>query len=498
MRTAESASDTAHLPGDTVPHIIAVVFLLTFGAILECWKLSSLTDPEIWGHLRAGTWMLENRTWPQSALFSQVTNTPWRDLNWGFDLLTAGAYRLLGLRAIPALLIVLRIGLAGVTFLLAGGWRNFCPASVLSAAAQYILLPTGPTAMHVSLLFFGVELLLLMQSRESGDLRSLRPLPILFVVWANLDTGFVYGITLFLLFVKVVFLEHWSDARGLRWLDQPKRQIPLKPVSLTLCVSLIVSLANPYSWHPYVSFFQNEFSPVNHHLPGYNAMSFRQPQDYLLMLLGMSAFLALGLRRSRNLFQIAVLVGTATLAFCARRENGLLALASVAIIGHAILQSRAGETGVATWTWRSLIPFAVALVVAFAVFAVRIPKDHAALLTRVARTLPVRAADFFRQNPQPPPLFNTYLWGGFLSWYLPEYPVAIDARRGLYPDGAELDYFKAMNAEIPYRSFPPMNNGRTFLLEKGGTMGEAFRAVAGFRVIYEDDISIVYAHEGRE
>jgi hypothetical protein len=112
--------------------------------------------------------------------------------------------------------------------------------------------------------------------------------------------------------------------------------------------------------------------------------------------------------------------------------------------------------------------------------------------------LPVRAADFFRQNPQPPPLFNTYLWGGFLSWYLPEYPVAIDARRGLYPDGAELDYFKAMNAEIPYRSFPPMNNGRTFLLEKGGTMGEAFRAVAGFRVIYEDDISIVYAHEGRE
>jgi hypothetical protein len=55
-----------------------------------------------------------------------------------------------------------------------------------------------------------------------------------------------------------------------------------------------------------------------------------------------------------------------------------------------------------------------------------------------------------------------------------------------------------MNAEIPYKSFPPMNQARTFLMDKAGTMGEAFRGVAGFQVLYEDDLAIVYSHEVRE
>ena len=29
-------------------------------------------------------------------------------------------------------------------------------------------------------------------------------------------------------------------------------------------------------------------------------------------------------------------------------------------------------------------------------------------------------------------------------------------------------------------------------------MGQAFRGVAGFRVIYEDDLTIVYSHENKE
>ena len=76
-------------------------------------------------------------------------------------------------------------------------------------------------------------------------------------------------------------------------------------------------------------------------------------------------------------------------------------------------------------------------------------------------------------------------------WYLPEYPLAIDGRRGLYPEEEEVDYFKVMNVEIPYQSFSLMKQASTLLLDKIGPMGEALRGLPAFRVAYEDEISIV-------
>ena len=362
MRTVDAACDAPGLPWETFSRMTVFLMLLVFTAGVECWKLSSLNDPEIWGHLRAGTWMLENRTWPRSALFSQVGNTLWRDLSWGYDLLTAIAHRYAGLRAVPALLMALRIGLAAVTFLLAGGWRNFWTAIVLSAIAQYVLFAMGPAALFVSLLFFGTELLLLLEVRESGNPRLLYALPLLFLLWVNFDIGFVYGFALLLLFTICVFLEHWSNARSLRWIDQPDKQVSLKTACVALVISSVACVANPYAWHPFACFFQSEFSSVNGNLPGYTAMGFRQPQEYVLMLLGMAAFLALGLLRSRDLFRIGVLIGSSALAFYARRENWMLALASVAVIGRAILQSRANGNAKrnSAWSWQRLAPlFAV-------------------------------------------------------------------------------------------------------------------------------------------
>jgi hypothetical protein len=55
-----------------------------------------------------------------------------------------------------------------------------------------------------------------------------------------------------------------------------------------------------------------------------------------------------------------------------------------------------------------------------------------------------------------------------------------------------------MNADIPYRDFPPMNQARTLLMDKASIMGQALRGVTGFQVIYEDEISIVYSRGIKE
>ena len=63
---------------------------------------------------------------------------------------------------------------------------------------------------------------------------------------------------------------------------------------------------------------------------------------------------------------------------------------------------------------------------------------------------PVKAVNFLRQNPQPGPLYNTFDWGGFLTWYMPDYPVAIDGRTDLYGDELDFLFFNSERGDDSY------------------------------------------------
>ena len=74
-------------------------------------------------------------------------------------------------------------------------------AIMLSAIAQYILGSVQPGPVYCSILFFALELFLLNRARQTGKLQSLYCAPVIFLLWANLDTQFIYGLALLLLFL---------------------------------------------------------------------------------------------------------------------------------------------------------------------------------------------------------------------------------------------------------------------------------------------------------
>jgi hypothetical protein len=74
----------------------------------------------------------------------------------------------------------------------------------------------------------------------------------------------------------------------------------------------------------------------------------------------------------------------------------------------------------------------------------------------VSNDFPVRAANSIRQHDLPKPLFNSYDWGGFLTWYLPEYPVAIDNRADAYGEDRMLAYFKLTTGQVPLPEDPSL------------------------------------------
>lgn len=482
--------------------IAALILVVTSAALLEAARmqaLASASSPDLWGHLRVGAWILESHSVPHSGLFSRSPERSWSDASWGFDALLAFAFHGLGMRALPALQMGCEAAIALVTFLLAGGLRGkFWRAVALSMIAQLILggTPLGPG--FVSIVFFAVELFVLMEFRGTGNLRQgngqlLFGLPILFFLWANLDEQFVIGIALLLLYLAADGLERLAAGAGAQEGRGPSRSLGAMIAIMGLCV--IAALINPNFYRPFQLFFSGITSSANPYLPGFRAMSFKQPQDYLLLLLTMGAFLTLGIRRSRDVFQILLLTGCTLLSFHSQRDGWMATLAAISIIGEG--NRREDEDMGSTRTFERWIPAMAAGLVSMAILAAaiwRLPGDKA-LTAKVAEHYPVAASDYIRNHQLAQPLFNAYEWGGFLMWYLPEYPVAIDSRSGLYDDDSIARYAKVMNAEQPYTTDPQFMQAHTLLLPRDSLMGEGLQSNPAFRVAYEDRVAIVLVRE---
>jgi hypothetical protein len=72
----------------------------------------------------------------------------------------------------------------------------------------------------------------------------------------------------------------------------------------------------------------------------------------------------------------------------------------------------------------------ISLLVAFTLINAYI----AALPQRMEERIPSRAVQWIKDNKPPGPMFNSYNWGGYLTWELRDYPVFIDGRADLYGD----------------------------------------------------------------
>ena len=480
--------------------IFALLLLLTAAPVRAAFHITAFLNGDIWWHLRTGLWILQNHGVPRSGLFSQYADRPWVACSWGFDVLTAGAYKLLGLRAFPALLMGFKLALAAVTFLLARGRRgSFWCAVLLSAIAQYVIVDLQPLPVLFSILFFAVELLLLLQSRRCSDLRPLFWLPVLFFLWANLHGQFLNGLLLLGLYLAAEVTEFLLHISGVSWVPAPAHS--LAKVSAIAGLSVVATLLTPYSFQLFPNAFQTAYNKVLfENFQEMQALAFRRPQHFVLLLLVMAAFLALGRQRSRDLFKLGAMGIFAMLAFRVQRDVWCVVFPAIAVIADAVAdwhhepkpqKSRPG------WKWEKPLVAALVLVV-FLAAIIRIPSSQA-LMSQAGRVFPVKACDFIRANQLPQPLFNTYSWGGFLIWYLPEYPVSIDGRLNLYGDEINERYFKVSGGTQRLETDPSFTGARTILLERDSGMLKALTTLpvlrAQFRVAYRDDVATVLVRQ---
>ncbi len=199
-------------------HIVAVVAALTSFALYEAVRLVALSSNNIWWHLRTGQWILEEHTVPRSGLFSQSASLPWIDLSWGFQVLTAVFFRYLGFAGLPALLMCLQIASAAALFTLAlSASRKLWYAVVLCAVAQFCLMPVQLDPALVSVGLLAVELILITRARSTESPRPLYWLPLVFIVWVNIDRQFIFGMLTLAIFCLAVSAEGFKASACVSW-----------------------------------------------------------------------------------------------------------------------------------------------------------------------------------------------------------------------------------------------------------------------------------------
>jgi hypothetical protein len=116
-----------------------------------------------------------------------------------------------------------------------------------------------------------------------------------------------------------------------------------------------------------------------------------------------------------------------------------------------------------------------------------------------ADILPVQAVQFLRAQQPAGPLFNSYNWGGYLIWELPEYPVFVDGRTDLYDDQFLTEYLSIVFAQEGWDEKLDRDGINLVLIEPQSMLGRMLEERAlnngGWKQLYRDEMAAVFMRE---
>lgn len=475
---------------------LALVILLTFSTRLDPLS-SSVLDADIWWHLRDGNTIVAQHVVPHQGWFTQYASQPWVDYSWGSEVIMSCFYRWFGLMGLVVLRASLEIAITVILFLLLRrGLRSFWQALPLTALGMWAIHHClGMQPMLFSVLMFTIELALIFEARRRNAIGPLLWLPLLFLFWANLHIQFIYG-----LFV-LVLLAGVSVARAALPNDWVRRlqltgSFPLFQLLGVTAASVAATLVGPYSWRLYAVIFRYVRSSALYAIiTELQALNFRVPEHFVLLLIVAMAFFVLGWRRSRDPFQIALLVVCTVVGFRMTRDSWFCALPALAIISD---RESSGIEVKAQPGWRSFAfasATALLTVAAFVLIAIDTKTNNKSLAGTVAAYFPSNASAFIRAHWSEPHIYNDMNWGGFLIWALPDSPVAIDNRPDLYGDQTYSRFYLVQKGLADWRTDPILNTAKVVLLNRQTPLAKLLMGDGRFHLVYEDPSAVIFTRD---
>ena len=459
--------------------------------------MTPITDPDIWLHLRTGQWIVEHWTVPTTDPFSNYgIGKPWIAYSWLFDLLVYSLYRAFGLTGVVAYTVALSLSIAVALHTVV--WRlqpHFTFAAAITALGLISLFPLlNPRPWLFTILFFVVELHLLLEAREQGNARGLLFLPPLFALWANLHIQFVYG-----LFLLGLAAAEPLISRSLRFApaEAGSKTISYGCLLLVLPACALATLATPYHIQLYyvILDYIGQNNP-SHYIKEHMPLEFRSPFEWSVLVLTLCAVFAIGWRRQVRIFAIALLVAGIFLSFRSRRDLWFVVICAVTTIASF----RSKESVIQGFRVTKLRATLVGVSILIALMLIgrirNISEGH--LQETVVKTYPEKAAAIVEQRGYPGPLYNPYHWGDYLIWRLPNLPVAMDGRTNLHGDKRIERAFKTWAGGREWASDPELAAARLVIADVNLALTSLLRLDPRFELVYEDKVAAVFVARAQD
>jgi len=430
LRHLRAALQSANAFAVSHPRTVRAGKFLILFIVFFLLSLSRL-DPDFGWHLQAGNFIRAHGI-PAHDVFTYTARSfAWIDHEWGNDVVTSLFYNLGGYTLLAVL-----FGLLWSGALIVAGWRSRILTLLLAAIALFPYSGIRVIAWTTLLLALTFAII------RSRHQKLVWLLPPLFLLWANLHGGFIVGLAVVL------------------YVGLYRRRVDILAI---LPFAVLGTLINPYGPWLYVEIARTIFDPSLHTQIGeWMPLLIESPVFVFLVLWGLGTILY-ECRPLNRWLRPSILMLAGSLS--AARNFPLFIITATDEVDAYLGRLWHLVTGPLPWMSRVMTLCIAAFLVVMAVYGINIS------FLSPEMAYPTQAVTYLQAHGcNGGNLFNSYNYGGYLIWKLPEMPVYIDGRMPSWRDTSGqkyIDHYEALiGGRVPYQTDFNAYNIRCAIIEK--------------------------------
>jgi hypothetical protein len=483
----EAAPVSAPKASARAEHYAQMILLATLLAAPALMSLHTpiTNDPDVWWHLRTGEWILQHHAVPRVDPFSGPNaGKPWPAYSWLYELLIFSAFKRFGIIALAGYTATMMFAVTvALSRLVKRLQADFTTVALLTFGGYFAMghLFT-PRPWLFTILFFVLEIDILMQVRRTGKLRQLLWLPLIFALWSNIHIQFIDG----LIVLGLALAESAASARGVGM----KTGLGVFTATAALAGSVLGTLMNPFGWHIYRVAYDLASQPgVLDKISELKAVPFRDITDWTVLGLTLAATVALARTGKPRIFETGLLAFATFVSFRSQRDVWVVAVAAVVILASAI-PARANRNNVTLPGFAALGAGVMAVFLVIAGSRV-MHVNNASLEMQIEKVYPVKAVAAIQAGHYAGPLYNSFDWGGYLIWAL-RMPVSMDGRAAFYGDEAINRSVVTWNAQPNWNTDPLLTKAGVVIGSPKDSLTQLLRLDRKYKLVYEDKVAAVF------
>jgi hypothetical protein len=470
-------------------------------------------DSDFWWHIRAGQLSLMNGSPIQEDLTTfTVFKSPWINHSWLSQVFYFFIQNSLG--NIGIMLSVAIIASLSIFFVFIRLKSNpIINGFTILLCVMTTAVVWSPRPQLLTLLFFSILTYLLTEKSIFSDKIPTLLITILFLVWGNLHAGFSIGIIL----IITIFAGKALDLLLSKGKSNQNQYKTLIYWLLMIVVCSLIVMINPNG----IGIWQVQFNTINlpslqNLIPEWASPNFhelyQQPFLWLWLLL---VFFFMANRTSYKFATIIPLLVLGGLGFISRRNYVYFAIFTIPLLSNELqrffdmyIKDSLPEKGILNniknfnkKSDNKFSKFINLIFVGFLWFVTtwKIVYLGSPIIFDVYEKMsfPKEAINAIEKEELTDlRCLNSYTWGGYISWKLPEMKIYIDGRTDLYGEKLIQDWIEMVNGgETWMDKFELYDINCVFLEEDRpilNLLGEN-----GWQVIYSDSLSVIMTNQNQ-